>query len=138
MKSIILFLWLVYTASISGCVTSFEERYAAHHGEALITAIQISSYDPGRDSFYREIIFDFTPHEPEARAAYLYPAWSDRRRTFFDKHRAAVSRKLVEDSGIQAGQRYPAVRYERKGGWGGVPVLFEIVLPPPFKRPEYN
>ncbi|HPQ54589.1 MAG TPA: hypothetical protein PK253_15165 [Spirochaetota bacterium] len=121
---------LILPALFAACGTTVEEAYTAYRGTAKIVAIEESHYNPTGNNEYVDIYFDFQPDDPEARKNYIFKNTSDTRQRLFFEHWGNLHEKWVQDTGIKINNVYPAVRYEKRGGFGGAPVFFKVsVLP---------
>ena len=122
---------LVVLAALSACCLTSgnrESNYEAVEGTALITEVRKSDYDPlpGKVTFM-DVYFDFIPSDPAAPARYRHPRFRDTHVRLFVNSRGNLLQGWVDGKGIRKGKRYPARRYEKKGGYGSSPpVFFEV------------
>ncbi|MFW6181577.1 MAG: hypothetical protein ACOC8N_07500 [Spirochaetota bacterium] len=102
-------------------------RYEAFPGTARIVEVADSAYNPTGKNEFVDIYFDFIPADPTAPERYRYPGWADTHQRLFINHRGNLLRAWVEETGLEVGDEYPAVRRERIRG-GGSPVVFEVAF----------
>jgi len=123
-------LLIVLPVMFTACTTTLEEAYNAYPGKAKIVSIKISPYNPTGKMEYCDIFFDFTPDDLSVREKYIYKKFPDKERQLFHDHRGNHNKKWVADTGIAVNKVYPAIRYEKKGGFGGAPVFFKVSVQP--------
>ena len=111
------------------CTGGVKANYNAYVGKAKIIAVEKSVYDPGRDGSYRDVFFEFTPNDPNARQKYRFKKhWPDSKLRLFVRHRGNLLAKWLEKKGVVVGKVYDAIRYEKKGTCGGSPVFFDVKI----------
>jgi len=123
MKKIII-IGLIFI-SFSCVNKSVENYYNLYYGTAKITSIKISQYNPSNDNSYYDIFFDFTLNNKENKK-YKYLKFSDKNNRLFINHRGNLHKKWIISTGIKEGDVYPAIRFEKKGAFGGAPVFFKV------------
>lgn len=113
------------------CCSTFriEDHYKAFRGTAVITGIKDSPYNPDGKNNYSDIFFNFTPDDGNAPAMYKYKKWKDTGVQLSYKSRMNHFKPWIEKMNITTGNRYEAVRYEKKSGLGSAPpVVFKVFL----------
>ena len=123
-------LFFIITISLlfSACFSTLEDNYQAFHGKARITSIKTSQYNPNGNHDFLDIFFTFTPDNLDARNRYKYKdqQWSDNNRRLFINSRGNLSKRWAKSVKIKVNNVYSAIRYEKRGFSGGVPVFFKV------------
>lgn len=123
---------IIYIMSVAFFVVSCKsgpitDSYSAIHGKATITRVAVSPYNPNGKKQYRDIYFDFQPNDRQAAAKYKYKNFSDQNQRLCVKGRCNLFVTWVKKKNVAVGQKFPAVRYEKKGSFGSAPpVIFRV------------
>jgi hypothetical protein len=126
MKKYLFLLMLILVCS--SCVTTPEEAYSSYNGNAKIISVKASQYNPTGKSEYVDIFFDFIPDDSAAPSGYRYKNFPDSSRQLFYNHMGNHLKSWVKAKGIKEGNVYRAMRHEKRGGAGGAPVYFDLLI----------
>lgn len=75
-----------------------------------------------------EVIFSFTPDDPNAPASYGFPGWEDAEQFLTTTDGRNPNREWVESAGLKPGADFAAARLELSGGEGDcTPVQFQFL-----------
>ncbi|MCX7678256.1 MAG: hypothetical protein N2316_03465 [Spirochaetes bacterium] len=119
--------FLSVIAFLSGCCfRDIRYYYEYIPGTAKITAIEISQYNPDGTKSYRDVFFDFIPHDPLAPQRYRYKNISDSHQRLFVNSYGNLHISWVTKKNVKIGNNYAAIRMEKKNGCGGAPVVFDV------------
>ena len=124
---------LVVSALLGGCGSSDDDpigqdcRYVEVPGVAVIVAVDDApetAYNCTNDPV--EVLFDFTPDDPDAPQFYQYPEVPDTDRQLTVGAGMNPAREWVEAKGLTVGSEHACRRQELVEG-ACTPVLFELV-----------
>jgi len=119
---------LILVSSISSCFTTVENAYTSYNGRAKMISIKKSPYNPTGKNEYVDIFFNFIPDDAGAPSGYRYKNFPDSSRQLFYNHRGNHLKSWVVEKGIKEGDIYRAIRREKRGGAGGAPVYFDLLI----------
>lgn len=120
--SFILLPFLIFNLSCNGGIGK-GGKYTDIAGKATIKEIKTAVNATCPDAV--DVLFDFTPDDPNAVKNYNYPNIADKDAQMFNNLRPAKA--WVEKKGIKVGNVYPAKRSEMIPGTGtSAPVGLEI------------
>ncbi|HON78516.1 MAG TPA: hypothetical protein PK544_08515 [Spirochaetota bacterium] len=106
---------------------NIEDNYRAFEGTAIIQEIKDSQYNPDGKNQYSDIFINFIPRDSDAPAQYVYKSWKDTNVRVSHNSRMNHYKPWISKMNIKAGNKYEAIRYEKKSGFGSAPpVVFKV------------